>query len=223
MSDPIEESGIEASGQAVPTAASENQSDSSNSQSVVTEDVLVEKILAKLEPRLRPMMQSVKDKRISDFEKRLNQLQDQTTRELVDSGLTEKEAKEAVSQYVQKPQPPAQTDNRPGTAVNVSELQRAVLSLAGLNESDPDVILLSNRGLPADAYASEVKAIIDRRKNTPSISTATQPVTQSGGGDLEEAYRKEMQAARGQGYTAAQKIRDKYAEKGLDISTIRVF
>jgi hypothetical protein len=216
MSDPIEESGVEVSGQGVPTPASGSPSDSSNSQSVAPEDVLVEKILAKLEPRLRPMMQSVKDKRISDFEKRLNQLQDQTTKELVDSGLSEKEAKEAVSQYVQKPQPIAQTDNRPGTAVNVSELQRAVLSLAGLNESDPDVILLSNRNLPADAYASEVKAIVDRRKTPPPISTATQPVTISQT-DLSAEYRRELSGIPQGDIHSLMNLKQKYREKGLSI------
>ena len=172
----FEESGVVPSGTDAPSSLSGSQPDSSPSQNAGQEDVLIEKILARLEPRLRPMVQSIKDKRLSEFEKRLNSISEQTTRELVESGIPEKEAKELVSKYVPNtPAPVAQTENRTGTTVNVSELQRTVLGLAGLDESDPDVVLLSQKNLAPDQFANEVQGIVTRRRNPPPMSSAMQP------------------------------------------------
>lgn len=179
MSDQFEESGTADSGSDAPTSQSGNQSVSSPSQNVVSEDALVDKILAKLEPRLRPMVQSIKDKRLSEFEKQIKSISEQTAKGLVESGLSEKEASEAIAQFVPAKPPVVQADNPGGNRVNASELQRAVLELAGLNESDPDIVLLSQKSTSPDQYALEVRNIVARRKNPPPMSTATQPVAGS--------------------------------------------
>jgi hypothetical protein len=207
------ESGAVLSPEGVPTPEGGKQPASPNSQTVEAQVAAIkEQILSEL----KPFIQSTKDKRIAELEKSFSSFREQQAKELVNSGFKPEEAKEIVSKRFapEAPTPIVQTNNTPGTGVNVSELQKAVLGLAGLDVSDPDVIVLSNENLAPDAYASKVKAIVDRRKNPPPASTATQPVTNNQT-DLQADYKRELATVRNGDINALIDLKAKYREKGL--------
>ena len=212
----IVESGVVASQPVVPTPESGAQPVSSNSQTV---EALVAASEARILAKINPLIQSTKDKRIAELQKDFVSFKEQQAKELMALGYKEQEAKEIVSQQIPNPvaqSPIVQTNNTPGTGINVSELQKAVLGLAGLDVSDPDVIVLSNENLAPDVYASKVKAIVDRRKVTPALSTATLPVTNNQT-DLQADYKSRLANVRNGDIMALTDLKVEFRKKGLDI------
>ncbi len=189
-----------------------------------------------LDDQLTRKLQSEKDRRINQVERKLETMQGALGRftELVKGGMSPDQAQqqlrvESAIEYVESLRqqtgegggsaqsfPPAA--GKPEQAIDEA---KGLLSEAGL-DSDPEWVQMVSKGF-SDAHEA-VKAaanlIIRRAIKGQKVNLAA--AIQPGGGalpeeNLEKAYQKEIAAARGQGATAGRTIREKYRALGLDV------
>lgn len=205
------------------------------------EDALIEKVLGRLAPEIDKRFQSAKDKRFSVIDKLGNngdtliKLADyMKANPQADAQAAVREVQRAavldalVDGQLPTPNSPAPVANRP--TVDTSAIQKRateVLTDAGIAFDDPEYTALVNKPhANPDAFIAEVEKFGRRR-----LKQQFQPgaASNAGGGGsapssskntLADKYKKEMLAARGQGMSKGQEIRDKYRAQGVDVDRV---
>lgn len=205
------------------------------------EDALFDKLLARVKPEIEKSFQSAKDKRFSTLDKlggnadALLKLADyMKANPQADAQAAVREVQRAavldalVDGQLPSANSPAPVANR--TTVDTSAIQKRateVLTDAEIAFDDPEYTALVNKPhANPEAFIAEVEKLGRRR-----LKQKFQPgaASNAGGGGsipasskstLADKYKKEMLAARGQGMSKGQEIRDKFRAQGVDVDNI---
>lgn len=202
-----------------------------NSPSV---DDLVAKLSEKLTPQIESIIerkvQSTKDRRINALEKQYSGLSDiqqvlAEAKELRSKGLSDDqvEDKMLLRRLVESLTQPPVTAQAPGQAQPVVEDHaRKILSEAGINEGDPEVVELARKQYASEAervaaYASFVIRRSNKPQPNPAQATQTVPANIPNV-DLAVAYQKELENIKGDDRAnQVIELRKKYRQRGLQV------
>jgi hypothetical protein len=215
--------------QELPTPSFSDQATSSTSTGA---DEIVSKLLPQLEQIIERKVQSVKDKRISEIEKALGG-RSKILAELEEAGVpitkevrAEMRIRELEERLTQPPTQPAQAvDAGPSTQKAAVTDAIAELSKYGLSSNDPGFIeLLRGKYQNRDAFDKAVLGHIVQKIAPPKPANPADVVqaparagaTEKSVDALTDEYKNKMRTARGNA-TEIKRLRDEYAQKGVDI------
>lgn len=234
MSDQPLESG-QSFGEDAPT--SETSNTGGQQTSTVDAEAIAKALMPVLEPWLERKLQSTKDRRFSQIERKLESTDGALARfaELVKGGMTPDQAQErlkfesAIEWVEQQRNQPARgsetSEPKParGNAGGAQAIDEAAqfLKEAGLSE-DPEWVKMASEGFTSSHEAVKAATNLIIRRMLKGRNANPAAVIQPSGGslppqNLEEEYRKELLAAKGKGNDAGREIRRKYRELGLNI------
>lgn len=183
-------------------------------------DALADRILAKLDPILDKKLQSIKDKRLGRVERDLDSIQKRLADTLVQkTGMAPEEAEEIASRLPigQKASETASEPPVVGKQPTLTDVEKSILSEAGLPETDPDIVALNQRKFADPSHRIAEIAKIVARKNKPGdpAALATNP-GEAVNHDLKSQYKSELGKLRPGDTNGYLELIKKYQRAGYD-------
>lgn len=222
-----QESGQEQASQELPVPKLENASAASTTSGLDT-DALAKAILEKISPEIDKRVQSVKDKRIADIEKRLNSGQFAEL-EAMGAQIPEnvkweyrlRELEERSAQPSRK-----ETSQGSGATLTAQDVSKVISDFA-LDANSPEVLeALRGTYRSRDHFEATMARLAIARASKPNPSPAAAPVGETGktpSGNLQAEYQQEIQSIMKDTRAGEQRIRMladlkmKYRAQGLNV------
>jgi hypothetical protein len=210
------DSGSANSGVGTPNPLSGSQNAQPNSFDA---DKFAESLLAKLDPILDRKLQSLKDRRFDQQDKRLAEVE-KLAGELKSTGMSPQASQilaERLTPTEPKPSDPASGKKDAGNVPTPTDEERSVLATAGLKEDDPDVIAIQQANPDENSRLAGYMKLL-ARKNAPANPAAALPMRgATPSGDLQARYQSELKNIRRGDVESVARLKAKYRKEGLPV------